>query len=262
MDELFVLNCAIDYFLLLATAKVRALPLRRWRFAIAGVFGGLWCCLALLPELIWLGSSVMKTVLGMAMCLIAFGRDGKLWRSFGVFWGLSLLFGGAVWAAGLRRGLDPHGTLVKLDMRVLLLSFAVCWVGVSLVFRHSAAKAERTVHDITVFRKGQCVYLRALRDTGNELYDPLTGRRILIAQADALHALFEPQERLALHGSFEQLSSLRGFHLIPYASLGGSGLLPCFRPDRVTVDGEARDDLAVAVCEQTLDANGQYHALL
>lgn len=264
VDELFLLNLAIDYFLLLATAKVCALPLRRLRFALASAFGSAWCCLSLLPTLAWLGGSVMKTALAVAMTLLAFGRDSRLWRSFGVFLGLSMLFGGAVWAAGLHRGVwRTDGRLVRLDMRVLLLSFAVCWAGVSLVFRRAVAKAQRALLDVTVVRKGRSVTVRALRDTGNELYDPFTGRRVLVAEAPALKALFEAHEYRSLSsGAPEEMAALRGFHLIAYASLGGSGLLPCFRADRVTVNGLTRDDLAVAVCARPLASDGQYHALL
>ena len=42
LDELFVLNLVIDYFLLLAAAKLCALPFRRGRFALAAALGGLY----------------------------------------------------------------------------------------------------------------------------------------------------------------------------------------------------------------------------
>ncbi len=263
VDELFLLNLGIDYFLLLGTARVCALPLRRIRFALTAALGSLWCCVSLLPGLVWLDGTVMKSVLALALCLLAFGRDGRLWRSFAVFLGLSLLFGGAVWAAGLQRGVwRTDGRLVRLDMRVLLLSFALCWAGVSLVFRRAAQKAERELHEMTLWRGGRCVHIRALRDTGNELYDPLTGRRVVVAEAKALAALLDPAEREALKLPVtEAVQRLRGFRLIPYASLGGSGLLLCFRPERVTVDEMERDDLAVAVSGVPL-GDGQYQAVM
>lgn len=264
VEELFGLNLAIDYFLLLGTAKVCALPLRRRRYAASAALGSVWCCLALLPGLSWLGSGVMKTVLAVGICLAAFGREGRLWRSFGVFLGLSALFGGAVWAAGLQRGVwRADGCLVRLDMRVLALSFAVCWAGIGLVFRRAAAKCERELPDVCIDRHGRSVTLRALRDTGNDLRDPLTGRRVLVAESDALAPLFDKAERRALKSeATEAVLRLQGFHLIPYASLGGSGLLLCFRPERVTVNGEARDDLAVALAPTALDPDGEYRAIL
>lgn len=264
VDELFALNLAIDYFLLLATAQVCALPLRRGRFALSAAFGSGWCCVSLLPGFTWLDGSVMKGVLALGMCLAAFGREGKLWRSFGVFLGLSVLFGGAVWAAGLHRGVwRTDGRLVRLDMRTLALAFAVCWAGVGLVFRRAVKKAERAAYDVVIERGGKSVRLRALHDTGNELYDPLTGRHVLVAEADALAPLFDDIEAAALKAdAIDAISALRGFHLIPYASLGGSGLLPAFRPERIMVDGEARDDLVVAVTATALSAGENCRAIL
>lgn len=263
VDELFVLNLAIDYFLLLGTATVCALPLRRLRFVVSAALGSAWCCLSLLGAFSWLGSGAMKTVLAVGMCLVAFGHDGKLWRSFGVFLGLSVLFGGAVWALGLQRGVwRTDGRLVKLDMRTLALAFAVCWLGVSLVFRRAGRKSERELIDVALSHRGRRVRLRALRDTGNELYDPLTGRRVLIAELEAIASLFDARELAALRAApTEAIRHLRGFHLIAYSSLGGSGLLPCFRPERVTVNSELRDDLAVAVTGTTLTPDGEYRAV-
>lgn len=264
VDELFCLNGAIDYFLLLATAKVCALPLRRGRFALGAVLGAAWCCVSLLPDFAWLSCAAMKTVLAAGMCLTAFGRDGKLWRSFGVFLAVSVLFGGAVWAAGLGRGMQQtDGRLLRLDMRVLALSFAVCWVGIGLLFRRAGRKTERALHDIALRHRGHCCSFRALRDTGNELHDPLTGRRVLVAEAGALDALFDPSERAAVRkNAVDAAGALRGFHLVPYRSLGGSGLLLCFQPEKLWVDGEGRDDLAVAISAQPLDPEGGYRAIL
>ncbi len=265
LDELFLLNTAIDYFLLLATAKVCALPYRRGRFALTAALGGLWCCLSLLPGLPWLKGSVMKTVLALLMTLLAFGPEAKLGRCFAAFLGISVMFGGAVYAAGLWRGTwSPGGRLVQLDMRVLILSFALCWAGVSLVFRHSVKKAEREFWDVTLTRDGRSVSFRALRDTGNSLTDPVTGCPVLVAEAGALAGLFSPEQAKTLAGgAVEAAESIRGLRLIPYRGLGTQGgMLACFRPEHIQVNGKGRSDLIAAIAPGTLSADGSYQALI
>ena len=42
LDELFLLNLLVDYFLLLGTAKICALPYRRGRFLAGAALGALW----------------------------------------------------------------------------------------------------------------------------------------------------------------------------------------------------------------------------
>ena len=49
LDSVFVLNGVMDYFLLLATAHLAGAPLRRWRFALAGVLGGAYAAAVFLP---------------------------------------------------------------------------------------------------------------------------------------------------------------------------------------------------------------------
>ena len=42
LDELFLLDLVVDYFLLLGTAKVCALPYRRGRFLAGAALGAVW----------------------------------------------------------------------------------------------------------------------------------------------------------------------------------------------------------------------------
>ena len=40
IDSLFLLDCVVDYLLLLLTGKVTGSPLRRWRLLLAAALGG------------------------------------------------------------------------------------------------------------------------------------------------------------------------------------------------------------------------------
>lgn len=265
LDELFLLDLIIDYFLLLGTAKLLALPYRRRRFLAGAALGAAWSCAALLPGLGWLKRPAMLPVLAAAMTLAAFGDQRRLWRCFAGFLGVSALFGGAVYAAALLRGGGiPGGPLLRLDMRVLALSFALCWAAVSLLFRASAKRAARRILDVTVERQGRAVRLRALEDTGNHLMDPVTGCAAFVAEAGALSGLFEPVDAPLLRGPpAEAVLRIPGTRLIPCQGVaGGRNLLLAFRPDRVTVDGEERRDLIAAVAAAPIGTDGAYDAVI
>ena len=160
LDSLFALNAVIDYFLLLCSARAAGAVLRRWRL-VPAVF----------------------------MSLIAFGGERRLWRCLVIFLAVSAAFGGAVWAASMLAGTDAYGgqVYVPVSMRVLVLSFALCYAAVSLVFRRIGKRAEREILPLVVTLGGKSVALRALRDTGNGLSDPVSGRRedILIGLSPA-----------------------------------------------------------------------------
>lgn len=263
LDELFCLNLAIDYFLLLGTAKVCALPYRRGRFLAGAALGAAWCCLALLPGMGWLGSPAMLPAAALAMTVAAFGDRRRIGRPFAVFLGLTALFGGTVYAAALLRG-GGGGPLLRLDMRVLALAFAVSWAAVSLLFRGTAKSAGRRVLEVTLERAGRAVTLRALEDTGNGLVDPITGCAALVAEADAVADLFAPEDAALLRGPpAEAVLRIEGLRLIPYAGVDGSArLMAAFRPDRVTVQGRERKDLIAAVTPAPIGAGGMYDAVI
>ena len=234
------------------------------RFAAAAALGGLWSALALVPDLAFLRLPVMHPALALGMTLIAFGREKRLLRCFFAFLGVSALFGGAVYAAALYRGIASRGPLVRLDMRVLALSFALCWAAVSLVFRRSVKNAERPLREITLERKGNTVAFRALEDTGNGLYDPLTGCSALVAEAEAVAGLFPELPAGCLRGpAADAVMRVPGARLLPYADVGGkTRLLLAFRPDRVVVDGETRSDLIAAVAPASLGGGGSWQAVI
>ncbi len=265
LDELAVLDLLIDYFLLLGTAKLLALPYRRGRFLLAAALGAAWSCGSLLPALHWLRAPPMLPVLAGAMTLIAFGDQRHLGRCFAGLLGVTALFGGAVYAAGLLQSSGCRtGPFFRPDMRVLALAFALCWAAVSLLFRGTARHAVRRVLDVTVERQGRRVCLRALEDTGNGLVDPISGCAAFVAEAAAVGGLFDPAEASFLRGPpAEAVLHIPGTRLIPCRGVtGGRSLLLAFRPDRVTVDGQERRDLVAAVTAAPIGTDGAYDAVI
>ena len=95
LDSLFGLNLLIDYCLVLVSARVCGVVLRRWRYALAALIGALYAALMVLPGFGWLANGMMKLALGAAMALIAFGGEAHLVRCTVVFFAVSAAFGGA-----------------------------------------------------------------------------------------------------------------------------------------------------------------------
>ena len=191
LDSLFGLNLLIDYCLVLVSARVCGVVLHRWRYALAALIGALYAALMVLPGFGWLANGMMKLALGAAMALIAFGGEVHLVRCTVVFFAVSAAFGGAVYAASMLAGVSPgSGALVTVSGRVLALSFAACYAAVSLVFRRRAMAADREVRTVTVTLAGRSVTLRALRDSGNDLHDPVSGLPAAVVERAAVLPLF------------------------------------------------------------------------
>ncbi len=272
-DSLFALNMAIDYFLLLCSARVAGAELRRRRFLLAAALGGLYAVGCVLPGMGFLSSGAVKLAAAALMAVAAYGGETHLLRCFVVFLGVSAAFGGAVFAFSLISGTAVSGPFyVPVSPRVLVISFAVCYAAVSLVFRRLGRRAEREVVPLTVSLAGREARLRALRDTGNALSDPASGRPVAVAEAAALAPLFPPGGPAPLPlddpaGLCQALSALPGFAgrvtLVPYSSLGSPhGMLAAIRPDSVLSDSGERLSVLIAVAPGSLGGDGGYNAIL
>ena len=242
LDRLFGLNLLLDYCLVLASARVCGVVLRRGRYLLAALTGALYAALMVLPGCSWLCSGAMKLALGAAM---------------------------AVYAASMLAGVSPgSGALVTVSGRVLALSFAVCYAAVSTVFRRRAKTAAREVRTVTVTLAGRSTTVRALRDSGNDLHDPVSGlpaavveRAAVLPLFPALHALPDDAvQALSVLGALPECTGR--VVLLPYRAVGVTGaLLPAFRPDSVMIDG-APEPMLLALSAQALTSDGAFSMVL
>ena len=270
-DELFALNAVLDYVLLLASARLRGAVLRRGRFALAAAAGGMYAVLCVLPGTVWLSSRAVKLGVSLLLALIAWGGEAAFFKSWAIFLALSAAFAGAVYAVSLLAGIPPGEVFVPVSLRVLFLSFGFCYAAVRFFFDRALRRRERVVAAVHLTLAGREASFSALRDTGNELFDPLTARRVLVAEYKALAPLFplcppaaapedDPASLLRLLSADP---SLRGrLRLLPYTAVGTKcALLVCFRPDSLTVAGQ-KEDLLVALSPTPLSGGGEYAAVV
>lgn len=262
IDRLFFLNLALDYLIVLCSARLCGIKLRRLRYALAAVFGALYAVLSIFPELGFLMLAPVKLMCGALMALIAFGGEEKLFRCCLVFFAVSALFGGAVWAISLQNGGSlGSGAYIPVSFQVLVISFALIYAVLSVVFRRSVKSADISVSDVEVSLMDRHVSLRCLHDSGNTLFDPVSGDAVLITSASRLNALFPGLEAELLNSDCTKIltePSLAGkMRLIPYSAVGtDSGMLAAFRPDSITVDGRPCDDIVVAISPTAVGGDG------
>ena len=276
IDALFLLNLIVNYLLLLAAAKLAGEPLRRLRLAAGAALGGLSAAAIFFPGRGFLTHPLCKLGAAVLMLLTGFGGSRRLLRVTLVFFGLSCAFGGGIFAIGLLggRGLTlRNGVLYSvMDLRILLLSAAVCYAVLTLVFRRTARHGRREVLPAVLILEGRRVAVNALVDTGNTLTDPVTGRPVMVAEGSRLSPLL-PGERVldekALRdpvGTLERLSRGgrgRRFRLLPYQAVGVEcGMLLALRLDDARVGAEDYGGILVALSPNPVSDGGGYSALI
>ena len=271
LDILFLTNWIIDYLLLLVTAGFAGRPFRRRRLALAAALGALLA----IPAFFWPlegGTALLaKGLLCAGLCALAFETldPRQLLRLGLILLAVTLAFGGAALAlAAMTAGrelihIQGGAAYIDLPLGTLLLSTGAAYCLLSLVFSCAGARRKGSFVQISVSLGGREARLKALRDTGNLLRDPVTTKRVIVAEKKRLWPLFSPEERRALEGLdagnaaqvFQKLGQEGGrrFLLAPYQAVGQPGaLLLTLRPDRVTLDGQPSQDYLIGLSPSLL----------
>lgn len=278
VDTLFFLNAMVDYLLLLAAARLAGEPLRRLRFAAGAALGGLYAVALFLPGLAFLAHPLCRVISAILMLLAAYGSSRRLLRQSIIFFALTCAFGGGVVAIGLmgRRELSlGNGVFYSpMDLKIVLLSAAVCYAVLTLVFqragRHSTVSGELLQARLTL--DGRTAELTALVDTGNTLVDPVSGRAVMVAEGEGLKDLFPKEYRPGPADLRDPAAALlrlgtgawKGrFRLLPYRAVGVErGLLLAVRTDGAVLGGTECGPLMVALSPTPVSDGGGYRALV
>ena len=285
-EALFALNAAIDTGLLACSARLCGQKLFWRRLIAAGCLGGVYAVAAVLPELGFLRSGLVKLCAAVGMCLLSFGAGRYLARLTAAFCAMGCVFAGAVTAftqltgTGLMRvpgdGYYPVSALALCAIGALCV--AVCRLFFSACAQHSA----RSFEQLTLRLEEREITLRALVDTGNALKDPITNEPVFVldwqaaarllpgvalsdaqagftAQLDERMVTVECPPELLQRLSREK-PSIR-LRLIPYRAVGvRQGMLLAVRCERKGKNGRYIPALA-AFSPTPVSGGGEYEAL-
>lgn len=246
-DLYFFLNLLVDYLLCLATGRLLALPLRRLRYGAAALFGACYALFLLLPLPLFLAAPPLRLAAGLVMGLIAFGREAHPLPCALCLLAVTAAFGGGLYALSLMAGGPP-----RLDLRLFAALFLLFYGLLRLLSGFSSRHRGTPRAGIRLSHLGRELHFTALVDSGNAARDPITGLALLIVCPEVLAPLFPAiPPQISPVELVERLSGDPAWHgklrLAPFRSLGGSGVLPVFRPEGLWIDGARREDLLIAL---------------
>ena len=261
MDSVFVLNALMDAVVLLATAQLGGIPLKKRRYFMAAVLGGGYTACVFLPGCAVLGTMPAKLVAGMIIAWIAYGGERHFLRWLLSFFAVSCGLAGCVMALGMMAGGVPRERGIfytNVDAGVLLMVSAAAYGVLTVAFRASTEQRMKGLLVPVILAWGERrVRLTALCDTGNALRDPVNGSPVLVAESVCLRDLFPSELRWVTgNGALRSPVDLTGqlgaagirFRLIPYHAVGVAGaMLLAVRTDWGEVGGKRYDRLMVAL---------------
>lgn len=268
LDLTFFVNGLADAAALYAAGRLSGVPVKNLRLAAVCLLGGTYGAACAVPKLSFLSAFPVQLAAAAGLVRLGFGKREGFLRRLLLFFLISCGLAGAVMAAG-RVLREQSDFLETLDWRVFFLAGGGCFLFLSTVFRggvrHGAAGQ---LCPCVIERGTHKAALTALLDTGNTLVDGFSGSPVLTVYWKALNTLWTAEERkilacLELDGAASCLEKLGGgFRLLPYQAVGvRSGLLLCFRADRVRLNGQDLGRVTVALSPTPVSDGGGYAAL-
>ncbi len=263
VDLLFGVNTLINYLLLRGSAAMGGCSAGFWRLLGAAGLGGLYAVAAVLPGLTLLQGTVFQLACAAGMILLAFGWKRNALKQGLFFFALSFAFGGAVLL--LVQAVEPDCLFLggrayyAVSTPALLLLAGACYGFAAVVLNGWGTYSGGDLVELELQLGQAKTAVKALRDTGNALRDPVTGQRILVADWRVLERLLPEaaliREPAELAVRFPELR----FRLVRYEAVGSRGLLPAVRCQMR--QGKRKATALVAFTKTELSAHGQFEAL-
>lgn len=257
IDVLFCLNFVVDYLVLLSVQKFLRLPARRWRILCGAAAGALSSFVVFLPPMPSFFSCIINLLTAgvTVACTFAPMRPVVFLKSAVTFFTVGFCFCGV--CIGLWLIFYPENMLIRngavyIDIPpfLLLLSTLVCYAVMRIFVRVSGRDMCHVKScSVTVKLNNTEKTFEGTVDTGNTLREPFSDEAVIVVRKE----LFEEVVplRIVASGESGETANLR-FRLIPYKSIGGDGMIPSIKPERITitVNGKKTDVCAyLAFCE-------------
>ena len=272
VDVLFMSNLAVNYLLLLLTARVSGVYTSRLRLLAGGALGAVFAVFLFFPELHPVVAVAARCLLCAAIVLVAFNREPLrvVRRVCLIFLALSFaLAGGMVALITLlgTTGLEARNGVPYFDLslRMLLGASLGIYGLLGLIFGHGGMSAKSKSTEITLKNGENAVKLNGFTDTGNLLRDPIGGRRVIVVSPEIAAQLFpEAEGALSSYDAdpaqlFSQLSAMRPgrFRLMPCKTAAGTGLMVAGKIDTIILDNKPAHGYLIGIAAHPLNtANG------
>jgi len=249
IDILFILDFIIDYLILYAVAKISGAPIFRLRLTISAALGAGFSILSLFCNVF----ASLPIMLGAAYLMVGISFGFRRLKHLLIFFGVSAAFGGMVFAVNYIT--DKNLTI---SLKTLVISSVTSYLIMLFAFRKSATGATKKEYiQVQIEHCDEVVSLTALVDSGNSLVDGMTNTPVLIAELHALRKLLKKEDyKMLAELPVEEIviNSEGRYRPIPYKTVGGSGLLPAFCPEKVLCNDKERR-LLVAVSKDKIGEN-------
>lgn len=278
IDVLIGVNIFINYFLLISTSMFTSQKPKCIRTIIGAVVGGFQSLIILVninPIILFL----IKLVFLGLIIIITYKIKSVIQyiKTVLIFLGVNFVFAGvitAIWYLVTPSGMLLKNGIVYFDISplFLLITTVIAYFIlrlIELIINKSVNK--RCLYQMKIENNNKVVELTALYDTGNSIVDSISGYPVTVCEFDAISSLLSYEEAVNIsefmckgNSLNSNLTTIKGFRLVPYSVVNSSGLLVCFAPDKIYV--KQNDEYKEISCEIGLTrckiSQGEFQAII
>jgi len=271
IDILICVNLIINYLLLSAAAFYTHCEISVKRLILGSAVGAVCSLCILLPVLPVAADILLKVLSSLITVYSAFGYKKKrtFIKLYAVFILSTFIFGGIVTALCFLfspQNLFFKNSVVYIDISpVLLIIYSVLCYFIFKGIYHLTGnyEASDSFCILTVFNGGNILRVTAKIDTGSSLKEPFSQMPVIVIGRNTAQSI-TPIEIVEYETvrTLEYRKSINNIRFIPFTTVGGKGIMPCFKAEKVFVnDDPCTKSAYIALCRDDY-IQGDFQAII
>lgn len=274
LDLIFILNFLVDFYVLLITGHIVHQKISLLKIGLGALFGSL----AFLPFifcpklLVGLSGLILSIVINIGAVGISLGISGGFIKKWLLSTTITFLLGGLI------QFYKNKSEVIHISFYKWTIIFFISMITGLILFRHlsSCSEKRKYIYVIKMHHAGKNYEENVFMDSGNQLWDCLYGKPVLILSDKVIERIvsakeFEYIKKYSKVGFMDYGDPLLNeqknicFHEISYQSVGKSrGKLLCFIIDSVEVVGRDKVYLKqpIAVVDGNMFRGKMYNGLI
>lgn len=203
---------------------------------------------------------LIKLTVSCLICLIAFkfGSLKDFVKNTAAFYLFSFLFCGvmlAIWFTFTPQGMVINNNAVYFNISplCLIISSLITYFVVGVICRITGQKKPKELYyDVIIERGSKQAKIKGKLDTGCSLVEPFSGSPVIICNKGLIKDIL-PKGVLEydMCQTYSSSPVPGGIRVAPFGTISGTGLLPCFKPDRIFIgDSLCLNEIYIAAADK------------
>lgn len=244
----------------MATSKFLSLKLNKWRLIFGEILGGIYSLYILLPPVGLVLSLLIKFIMSATIVVSTFKIPNIVVfvKILTCFYIINFVFTGmmlALWCAYKPASMAiNNGTVYfSISPTVFFISGFITYILLKTINRILGKRTfTKSMCEIKIFHENKISILNAMIDTGNSLTEPFSGLPVIVAEKESVKNIFSIEVLPSEIQTSQKNDILKSrFRMIPYKTIAGEGLLPAFKPEKITLNDGPPKQAYVAICSKS-----------